>query len=88
MFDALKSELVVRGSVRFYVRARPGAPETKAMEHMDDDSIKIAIAAPPEGGKANAALIKFLAQEFEVPASNVQIVSGQTARMKLVQISF
>jgi uncharacterized protein (TIGR00251 family) len=58
------------------------------MEHMDDDSIKIAIAAPPEGGKANAALIKFLAQEFEVPASNVQIVSGQTARMKLVQISF
>ena len=87
MFDLLKDEFRQRGSVRFFVRARPGAQRTEATEKMDDESIKISVAAPPEGGKANAALIKFLAEEFSVPAANVKIVSGKTARMKLIQIS-
>jgi len=86
MFDSLIAELAEKGIVRFFVRARPGAQRTEATEKMDDESIKISVAAPPEGGKANAALIKFLAKEFTVPAANVQIVSGKTARMKLVQI--
>lgn len=87
MFTSLKKELGLKQSVRFYVRARPGASQTKVVEKMDDESIKIAIAAAPEGGKANVELIKFLAKEFSVPAPNVQIISGQTARMKLMQIS-
>ena len=51
---------------------------------MDDESIKIDIAAAPEGGKANAALVKYLEKEF---GGNVQIISGATARMKLVRVS-
>ncbi|MCA9370332.1 MAG: DUF167 domain-containing protein [Candidatus Peregrinibacteria bacterium] len=84
MFSALQSELAANGTVQFYVRARPGMPKTKATQVMDDESIKIDIAAAPEGGKANAALVKYLEKEF---GGNVQIISGATARMKLVRVS-
>lgn len=47
---------------------------------------KINIKAPPEDGKANDELVKFLAKEFGVKRSQVTINSGATARMKLVEI--
>lgn len=81
-------ELQAKGSIRFAVRARPNAPETKLLEVMDDESLKIAIKAPAEDGKANAELIKFLAKEFGVPQANVKIVGGTTSRHKLVAIHF
>lgn len=70
----------------FYVRARPGMPQTKAVSVMDDESIKIDIAAAPEGGKANAELIRYLAKEFGVSKDHISIVSGVTTRMKLVRV--
>lgn len=87
MFAALLQELAEKETVQFYVRARPGMSSTKAVEVMDDESVKIDIAAAPEGGKANAELIKYLAKEFGVRRERVQIVSGATARMKLVRIT-
>lgn len=84
MLSALKTELASNGTVQFYVRARPGMPKTQAVSLMDDESIKIDIAAVPVGGKANAELIKYLEKEFD---ANVQIVSGATARMKLVRVT-
>ena len=86
MFEDLQQELATEGSVRFYVRARPGASKTEAVEKMDDESIKIDIASKAEQGKANAELTKFLSQVFAVPASSVEIVSGKTARVKLVRV--
>jgi len=86
MLDSLKDELRQKGSVHFYVRARPGADKTGVVEEMEDGSIKIALSARPEGGRANAALINFLSKEFSVNAAHVQIVSGMTARMKLIKI--
>ncbi len=87
MFSTLKQELAQKESVQFYVRARPSMPSTKVVEVMDDESIKIDIAAAPEGGKANAELMKFLAKEFGVSKDAVNIVSGATSRMKLVRVS-
>lgn len=87
MFSSFLQELRSQGQTSFYVRARPSMPQTKATEVMDDQSIKIDIAAAPEGGKANAALIKYLAKEFGVGKDHVSIVSGATARVKLVRIS-
>lgn len=86
MFSALQTELAEKGSVQFYVRARPGMPKTQAVSVMDDESMKIDIAAAPEGGKANTELIKYLASEFGVSKDKVQIVSGATVRMKLVRV--
>jgi len=86
MFRVLQQEFVSKGSTRFYVRVRPGAPRTAAVAVMDDDSVKIAVAAPPEGGKANAELLRYLSGEFGVPLSNVRIVSGKTQRVKLIEV--
>jgi uncharacterized protein len=51
------------------------------------DGMKIKVTAPPVEGKANAALIRFLAKEFRVPLSRVEIVKGHHAREKLLKIS-
>ena len=86
MFDTLIAELRERGSVCFSVRVRPGAPKTTALSVLEDGSIKMAVAAPPEKGKANVALIKYVAKEFGVPRSQVSIISGAANRHKMVQV--
>jgi uncharacterized protein len=71
-----------------YIRVKviPGAPKTEIKDMMADGTIKIALRAAPEKGKANAALIKFLAEEFGVPKNSVTIISGAASRIKLVKI--
>lgn len=50
------------------------------------DSVKIRIAAPPIDGRANAALIRFLAKTFGVAKRDVTILSGESGRGKRVRI--
>ena len=87
MFSSFQSELARTGTVSFYVRVRPGASKTQAKELLQDGSVKIAIAAPAERGKANAELTRFLAKEFGVAPTKVQIISGKTAPHKLLRIT-
>ena len=47
--------------------------------------LKVRVAAPPVEGAANAALIAFLAKTLGRPRSSLRIVSGETARLKLVE---
>ena len=54
---------------------------------MPDGSLKVRLTAPPVDGAANEALVRFLAETFSVGRSSVEIVSGQTGRQKVVQIS-
>lgn len=87
MFESLIKELAQNGSVRFYVRARPDASATKAVAVLDDESVKVDIAAPAEKGKANKELVRYLADEFEVSMGDVRIVSGESNRMKFILIA-
>ena len=48
--------------------------------------LKIRVRVPPEDGKANAALIALIAKTAGRPASSVRIVSGHTARTKILEI--
>jgi uncharacterized protein (TIGR00251 family) len=50
------------------------------------DALVVRLQAPPVEGAANEALIKFLAKEFGVRAGDVQIVSGERARDKVVRV--
>lgn len=50
------------------------------------DRLKIKIAAPPQDGRANDALIEFLAAQLGVPKRNVRIASGHGASTKVVEI--
>lgn len=45
-------------------------------------ALKIRITAPPVDGKANKLLLKFLAGEFDVPASHISIIRGLSGRDK------
>lgn len=48
------------------------------------DALKIRLTAPPVEGKANEALVRFLADELDIPARNVVLVSGATGRNKRI----
>lgn len=50
------------------------------------DALKVRLAAPPERGKANRALQKFLAGRLGVSSSDVEILSGHTSRHKRVRV--
>lgn len=64
---------------------QPGA-KTTGFAGRHGDAMKIRLAAPPVDGKANAALMKFLADYCAVPKSAVTLVSGQSARAKRVRV--
>ena len=52
----------------------------------DGPALRVAVNAPPEDGKANAAVIALLAEAFDVAKSAVSVVTGATDRRKLVEI--
>jgi uncharacterized protein len=51
------------------------------------DGIKVKVTAPPIEGKANEALIQFLAKELGIPQSSIEIVKGHHSREKTLKIS-
>lgn len=51
------------------------------------DRLKVRIKAPPIDGKANAALIEWLSEEFAVAKNQVQIEQGELGRQKNIRIS-
>ncbi|MDD5623363.1 MAG: DUF167 domain-containing protein [Candidatus Peribacteraceae bacterium] len=87
MFDELRNQIAAGKAVTFSLRVHPGAARTRAKEVLADGTVKLDIAAAPEDGKANEELIRFLAEEFGVPKSHVEILKGHTAKTKVVRIS-
>ena len=72
-------------STRLRLRVSPGARRTEiAGRH--GDGWKIRVAAAPENGRANEAVRRLLAEELGLPRSSVTIVSGHTAREKIVEL--
>jgi hypothetical protein len=70
---------------QFALRVQPRSSRT-ALAGLIGDAIKLAITAPPVDGKANQAVVEYLAKLFSVPKSSITIVSGETGRNKLIAI--
>ena len=70
---------------RLSLKITAGAPRTQFAGRLGD-AWKLRVAAPPVDGKANAAIVKFLAKLSGVRASQVTILTGLTATTKLVEI--
>jgi len=68
------------------VKVIPRSAKNEIVGTMADGTLKIRIAAPPENGKANAALIALLAGHFGVGRSAVEILSGHGTALKLIRI--
>jgi len=73
------------GGVRLAVQIQPNAKKTEVVG-MLDDALKIKLAAQPIEGKANEALVKYLAATLGVSRSAVTLTHGQTNKKKLLQV--
>jgi uncharacterized protein len=67
------------------VKISPRASKN-AFEGWQGDVLRIRLHAVPEKGQANAELIDFLAEAFDVPKSHIRLVSGETSRIKRIEI--
>jgi uncharacterized protein (TIGR00251 family) len=75
------------GGVTLAVRAQPGAKKTAITGLYGEGAaaqLKIAVQAPPVEGRANSALIAFLADTFGLPKNRVELVSGELSRSKVI----
>jgi uncharacterized protein (TIGR00251 family) len=68
------------------VRITPRASKNEIVEILSDGTIKIHLTAPPVEGKANEALIKFLAEVLGVPLTRIEVVAGASGRDKLISV--
>jgi len=76
----------VDGGVVFSVKIVPGSSRTSVCGFLDG-MVKIKVSAPPEKGKANQSLVKYLAKKLGVKRKDVHIISGQTNPVKSIEIS-
>lgn len=74
------------GGVTIQLRAQPGARRT-ALELTAQGALKAAVTAPPEDGKANAAVIALLAEAWRLPKSSFDVVRGAAAREKTLSVA-
>jgi uncharacterized protein (TIGR00251 family) len=69
------------------VRVTPRARRTEVAEILEDGTLRIRVTAPPVEGKANAALIEFLARALGIRKSRIEIVAGEKGLDKIVSIT-
>jgi uncharacterized protein (TIGR00251 family) len=67
------------------VHVQPGAGRT-ALTGRHGDALRVKVGAPPEGGRANAALVALLATTLGIAESRISIESGATSRAKRLRI--
>jgi uncharacterized protein len=72
-------------STRLRLRVSPGA-RSAGVVGRHGEAWKVRVAAPPEGGRANEAVLRLLAESLSLPRDAVTLVSGHGARDKIVQL--
>ncbi|MDQ6958104.1 MAG: DUF167 domain-containing protein [Mariprofundaceae bacterium] len=77
---------VGKGGVYVNVHAQPGVRKPR-LRGMHGDAIKIAVREAAQDGKANAAIINFMAELLGCTRQNVEVASGHTSRQKRLFVS-
>ena len=68
------------------IRVQPRA-KRNAIEVSSDGAVTVRVTAAPEDGKANDAVVAFLAKGLRLPRRGVEIIRGHRSRTKLVRVS-
>lgn len=79
-------DVAADGSVLLRLHVQPGAGRT-AVTGRYGDALKVRVAAPPERGRANEAVVKLVAGVLGVPEGQVELVSGPSSRSKRVRVT-
>ena len=73
-------------TVRLAVRVHPGARRSGLEGWMGDGSLKLSVAAAPEGGRANLAVVRLVAESLGVTPAQVHVTRGASSRAKTLEI--
>ena len=73
-------------SIHLAVRVCPGAKRSAVEGVWNKTHLRIALQAPAVDGKANDALVVFLAKFLNVKKKNIEIIAGQTNRCKVISV--
>ena len=76
----------VRAALKVTPRAVSSGVQGVEVDGAGRGYLAVRVNAPPEAGKANAALIRLLARRWRVPQRDLQVVSGASGRRKVLQI--
>jgi uncharacterized protein (TIGR00251 family) len=68
------------------VRVHPGARQN-AITGIHDGALKVSLTTPPTDGRANQALVSFLAAELHIPRTRVTLLTGAANRSKSLRIA-
>ena len=79
-------QVLADGSLLLRLHVQPRA-SANALAGLQGDAIKLRLTTPPVDGKANKAVITYLAKLFHLPKSALVIKSGQQSRNKTVAIT-
>ena len=71
---------------RVRLRVSPGS-RTAGIAGRHGDAWKVRVTAPAQNGRANAAVVRLLAETFRLPRTSVRLLSGHGAREKIVELS-
>ena len=74
------------GGMLLQVSVMPNAKRTE-VDGLHDGALRVRLAAPPIDGRANEALIAWLAKSLGVPRRDVEVLRGETSRRKQVAIA-
>ena len=75
----------VPGGCTLAVRVHPGSRHN-AITGEHDGALKISLTKPPTDGRANAALVGFLAEKLNIPRTQISILTGATSRSKTLRL--
>jgi len=73
-------------SITLTLHVQPGAKRSE-VAGLHGEALKIRLAAPPIEGRANEALQRFIADRFEVPLRQIELLRGAQSRHKMVKIN-
>ena len=73
------------GNLMLTLYIQPGA-KSSAVVGLHGDALKIKLASPPIDGKANKALLQFIAAKFDIPLRKIKLIRGEKSRHKTIEI--
>jgi len=71
--------------MKIQVKVKPSSKTEEISQ--EGDSFIVKVKEPPKEGKANQAVIKLLAEHFDVPQSQLRILSGFRSRNKVIEVA-
>ena len=79
-------DIEAEGTVLLRLHVQPGAGRS-AVVGRHGDAVKLRVAAPPTGGRANDAVLELLAESLGVKAGDLELVGGASSRSKRVRVT-